>query len=163
MADNNVLNHFNHPAEGDNELKLGGTATVESNANLNVEAGGTMNIEASGAFQIAGVEMTATAAELNQNDGAWASFTTAATPASGSCAVQFVFKNAVVRMPEAVRAALKQNNLKIEDVDHGLAGSGGHGFESCHFDSPGCWGDEDSSTPPPEDGFQPCRTEVSVR
>lgn len=29
-----------------------------------------------------------------------------------------VFKNAVVKMPEAVRAALKHNNLTIEDVDH---------------------------------------------
>ncbi len=29
-----------------------------------------------------------------------------------------VFKTAVVKMPEAVRAALKQNNLTIQDVDH---------------------------------------------
>jgi 3-oxoacyl-[acyl-carrier-protein] synthase-3 len=29
-----------------------------------------------------------------------------------------VFKTAVVRMPEAVRAALEHNNLTIEDVDH---------------------------------------------
>ena len=29
-----------------------------------------------------------------------------------------VFKTAVVKMPEAVRAALEQNNLTIEDVDH---------------------------------------------
>lgn len=29
-----------------------------------------------------------------------------------------VFKNAVVRMPEAVHAALDQNNMTIEDVDH---------------------------------------------
>jgi 3-oxoacyl-[acyl-carrier-protein] synthase-3 len=29
-----------------------------------------------------------------------------------------VFKTAVVKMPEAVRAALKQNNMTIEDVDH---------------------------------------------
>lgn len=29
-----------------------------------------------------------------------------------------VFKNAVVKMPEAVRAALRQNDLTIEDVDH---------------------------------------------
>ncbi len=29
-----------------------------------------------------------------------------------------VFKNAVEKMPEAVRAALTHNNLTIEDVDH---------------------------------------------
>ena len=39
-------------------------------------------------------EVTATAAELNLNDGGWASFSTTATPASGSCGVQFVFKDA---------------------------------------------------------------------
>jgi len=39
-------------------------------------------------------EVTATGAELNLNDNMWASFTTATTPASGTCAVQFVFKDA---------------------------------------------------------------------
>ncbi len=29
-----------------------------------------------------------------------------------------VFKNAIVKMPDAVRAGLKHNNLTIEDVDH---------------------------------------------
>jgi hypothetical protein len=38
--------------------------------------------------------VTATAAELNTLDGSPASVTTTATPASGSCAVQFVFKDA---------------------------------------------------------------------
>jgi len=52
--------------------------------------------------------VTATAAELNLNDGqtatpaevnniadgTWASFTTATTPASGTCAIQLVFKDA---------------------------------------------------------------------
>ncbi len=88
-----VLNHFLQPVEDDNEFVLGGTQTVQSNANLNVEAGGTINIEASGALQKGGVEITSTAAELNQLDGGWVSFTTATTPASGSCAVQLVFKD----------------------------------------------------------------------
>lgn len=40
-------------------------------------------------------EVTATGAEVNAiNDGGWASFTTTATPASGSVGVQFVFKDA---------------------------------------------------------------------
>lgn len=36
----------------------------------------------------------ANAAEYNLLDNMWATFTTTATPASGSCAVQFVFKDA---------------------------------------------------------------------
>ena len=38
--------------------------------------------------------VTATAAELNLLDGGWASFSTATVPASGTCAVQLVFKDA---------------------------------------------------------------------
>lgn len=48
-----------------------------------------------GTLDIDGTLLTATAAELNHVvDGGWASVTTATTPASGSCAVQFVFKDA---------------------------------------------------------------------
>jgi len=91
----NVLNHFNQPTQdGDNVLKIGGTADIESNATLSVESGGTLNIEASGALQKGGVEVTTTAAEDNLLDGAWASFTTTETGASGSVAVQLVFKDA---------------------------------------------------------------------
>jgi len=88
-----VLNHFLQPLDDDNELVIGGTQTVQSNANVNLEAGATMNFEASAALQIGAVEVTSTAAELNQLDGGWVSFTTATTPASGSCAVQLVFKD----------------------------------------------------------------------
>jgi hypothetical protein len=45
----------------------------------------------------AGVDLssvTASTAELNLLDGGWASFTTATTPASGTCAIQLVFKDA---------------------------------------------------------------------
>ena len=38
--------------------------------------------------------VTATTAEINLNDGVANSFTTTATPAAGTCAVQFVFKQA---------------------------------------------------------------------
>ena len=38
--------------------------------------------------------VTVTTAELNMNDNMWASFTTATVPASGTCAVQLVFKDA---------------------------------------------------------------------
>ena len=38
--------------------------------------------------------VTATTAEINLNDGVANSFTTTATPATGSCGVQFVFKQA---------------------------------------------------------------------
>jgi hypothetical protein len=37
---------------------------------------------------------TVTTNELNLLDGGWASFSTATTPASGSCAIQLVFKDA---------------------------------------------------------------------
>lgn len=39
-------------------------------------------------------QLTANILELNLLDGAWASITTSTTPATGSCAVQFVFKDA---------------------------------------------------------------------
>lgn len=42
----------------------------------------------------AGTLVTATAAELNKSTGAPASVTTTATPATGTCGVQFVFKDA---------------------------------------------------------------------
>ena len=46
-------------------------------------------------FDIGGTLVTASADEINNAaTGGWASFTTATTPASGSCAVQFVFKDA---------------------------------------------------------------------
>lgn len=38
--------------------------------------------------------ITSTVAELNLLDGGWASFSTATTPASGTCAIQLVFKDA---------------------------------------------------------------------
>ena len=38
-------------------------------------------------------DVTATAAELNLTDNVWGCVETTATPASGSCAVQFVFKD----------------------------------------------------------------------
>ena len=47
-----------------------------------------------GTLNLDGSDLTVTAEELNQLDGGWASVTTATTPASGSCAVQFVFKDA---------------------------------------------------------------------
>ena len=45
-------------------------------------------------LSIDGTTVTATAAELNAMDGPVASMTTATTPASGTCAVQLVFKDA---------------------------------------------------------------------
>lgn len=45
-------------------------------------------------LKLDGTEVTATAAELNAVDGAVLTMTTATTPASGSCAVQLVFKDA---------------------------------------------------------------------
>lgn len=47
-----------------------------------------------GTLDLDGTELTVSGAELNQLNGGWASVTTATTPASGSCAVQFVFKDA---------------------------------------------------------------------
>lgn len=41
-----------------------------------------------------GTQVTATPAELNLVDNMWNSVSTTATPASGSCGVQFVFKDA---------------------------------------------------------------------
>lgn len=38
--------------------------------------------------------VTATTAEINLNDGVANSFTTTATPATGTCGVQFIFKQA---------------------------------------------------------------------
>lgn len=54
----------------------------------------TTIIDSSGNLYQAGTQVTSTAAELNLVDNMWNSFTTSATPASGSCAVQFVFKDA---------------------------------------------------------------------
>jgi hypothetical protein len=45
-------------------------------------------------IKVGGVLVTATPAEINAVDGAPLSMSTAATPASGSCAVQLVFKDA---------------------------------------------------------------------
>lgn len=58
-------------------LKVGGTLVTSTPAELNILDG-----------------VTATAAEINALDGAPLSMTTATTPASGSCAVQLVFKDA---------------------------------------------------------------------
>ena len=45
-------------------------------------------------IKLGGTLVTSTAAEINAVDGAALSMTTATTPASGSCAVQLVFKDA---------------------------------------------------------------------
>ena len=53
----NVLNYFKNPQGGDNELVIGGTLTVLSNANLNVELGGTLNLETGSEFQLNGTDI----------------------------------------------------------------------------------------------------------
>lgn len=85
-----------------NYIEQGGARTVIGGS-LDVVSGGELDVESGGSLKIAGTAITATAAEINQLDGGWASFSTSATPASGSCAVQFVFKDAAgVAMTEPV-------------------------------------------------------------
>jgi len=64
-----------------------------------------------------GVQMTASAAELNQSaKGAIGSVATAATPASGSCGVQFVFSDAA----GATMAVPSAGLLYLSEVATGL-------------------------------------------
>lgn len=77
MAYENVLNGFRQTGTNTNALFINDTDITATGDEINILDG-----------------VTTTAAELNQIDGGWASFTTATTPASGSCAVQLVFKDA---------------------------------------------------------------------
>jgi len=61
---------------------------------FSIESDGTIDIKVAGKFELGGVAVLPTAAELNTLDGVPATMTTATTPASGSCAVQLVFKDA---------------------------------------------------------------------
>ena len=65
MAFNNVLNWFKQPtADGDNEQVIGGTQTIQSNANSNFESGSTQNFESGSALKIASVDKTAKLANV---------------------------------------------------------------------------------------------------
>ena len=74
-----------------------------------------------------GTLVTASAEELNASaDGGWASFTTSPTPASGSCAVQFVFKDAAgetMAVPHAGMFYLSEvaTGLTVDAADTGIA------------------------------------------
>jgi hypothetical protein len=74
---------------GSDQVKSGGqntrsTLVTATAAELNTLDGASVDLS----------DVTASTAELNLLDGGWASFTTATTPASGSCAIQLVFKDA---------------------------------------------------------------------
>ena len=68
----------------ENYIEQGGARTV---------IGGELDV-VGGDLKLEGTAVTATAAELNAIDGAIASVTTVATPATGSVGVQFTFKDA---------------------------------------------------------------------
>jgi hypothetical protein len=51
-------------------------------------------IRSTAGFEIGTTAITATADEINLLGNVWSSFSTSATPASGTCAVQFVFADA---------------------------------------------------------------------
>ena len=89
--------------------KQGGTQMVISN-------GAEIDIETGGALKLAGTAVTTTAPEINRLGGGWASFTTTATPASGSCGVQLVFKDAA-RITMAVPST---GMLYLSEVATGL-------------------------------------------
>ena len=84
--------------------KGGNRQVVASGGEVKVLSGGAVTVDSGGTLTVAGVTvdsstlamtgLTATAAELNKNAGMPASMTTTATPATGTCGVQFVFKNA---------------------------------------------------------------------
>jgi hypothetical protein len=68
-------------------------------------------------LKVGGVLVTSTPAELNALDGAPLSMTTTATPASGSCAVQLVFKDAA-----GVTMAIPTSGLLyLSEAANGLA------------------------------------------
>jgi len=67
------------------------------------------------------VEVTATAAELNLMDGSPASVTTTATPAVGSCAVQFVFKDAAGETMAVPTSGLLYLSEDADGLTHDLA------------------------------------------
>ena len=74
--------------------------------------------------------LTATQAELNLNDNMWASITTATTPAAGSCAIAFVFKDAAgVTMATPVAGTFYISDLatglEVDVLDTGAAASVG--------------------------------------
>jgi hypothetical protein len=74
--------------------------------------------------------ITASVAELNVVDGVWASFTTATTPASGSCAIAMVFKDAAgVTMTDVVAGAFYISDLatglEVDVLDTGATASVG--------------------------------------
>ena len=75
-------------------------------------------------ISLAGI--TSTVAELNLNDNMWASVTTSATPAVGTCAVQFVFKDAAgttMATPVAGTFYLSElsTGLTVDTADTGIA------------------------------------------
>lgn len=78
MANENVVNGFRQGGAGSaNTFFLDDIDVTADGDEVNILDGATVTTE-----------------ELNQLDGGWASFTTATVPASGSCAVQLVFKDA---------------------------------------------------------------------
>ena len=72
-------------------------------------------------LKINGTEVTATAAEMNLMDGSPASVTTTATPATGSCAVQFVFKDAAGETMAVPTSGLLYLSEDADGLTHDLA------------------------------------------
>ena len=75
-------------------------------------------------ISLAGI--TSTVAEINLADNIWASVTTTATPAVGTCAVQFVFKDAAgttMATPVAGTFYLSElsTGLSVDTADTGIA------------------------------------------
>ena len=74
--------------------------------------------------------LTASQTELNLNDNMWASFSTATTPAAGSCAVAMVFKDAAgVTMATTIAGTFYISDLatglEVDVLDTGAAASVG--------------------------------------
>jgi hypothetical protein len=92
--------------------------------------GNTIEVTASAAELNTMDGVTATADEINVVDNVWASFTTATTPASGSCAIALVFKDAAgVTMATTVAGVLYISDLatglEVDVLDTGMTASVG--------------------------------------